>query len=377
MKTSLLLKSIRLISHTSWKAQYFARTQHCPFTVNLVAPSSFDAKSLLLLTTPSLLRDATEKSLQLYEQKDLQIVIASVDTVLPNFYRHGVSELWMDSYMDIKFSERLEEENIRRRSQIIKGRTPQVVRNTWEIIDSSLSVDLDQNTSISLKLATTVFSTGRLVSLFYLQPHRLNEGHENSGQYLCDLKVALPKNIKSTNSKLEVEDCWIPLYEPGTELAITDCTGNLIKSINGEPASLFLQDNDKLLSVGSRETKVYVKLIPNGTQEEKRYEIIAGGGEWGAKANILALTPDARPQKNDRLQIYMVPPETDYTKKYTQGFLSDKFVFECSPEEVSYHSQTPSKALTLENVFGGGSENGFYCNEVQHKSKGERVYISL
>lgn len=377
MKSSLFLKTIRLISHTSWRARYFTRTQHCPFTVNLVPPSNLDAKSLLLLTTPSLLRDVTEKSLQLYEQKNLQIIVASIDTVLPNFYRHGVSELWMDSYMDIKFSERLEEESINQRSQIIKGRTPQTVRNTWELIDSSLSLELDQNTNISLKLATTVFSTGRLVSLFYLQPRGLDENHENSGQYLCDLKIALPKDIKSSNSKFEAEDCWIPLYEPETELTITDCTGNLIKSINGEPASLFLQENEKLLSVGSRETKVYVKLIPNGTQGEKRYEIIAGGGEWGAKANILALTPDARPQKNDRLRIYMVPPETDCTKEYAQGFLSDKFVFECSPEEVSYHSQTPSEAITLENVFGGGSENGFYCNGVQHKSKGERVYISL
>ncbi|CUM46317.1 uncharacterized protein AC631_02460 [Debaryomyces fabryi] len=372
--------SIRKFSLYRPLSEIYTKTSINPVNFRLSPPTNFEAKSLLLLSTPSLLTQLIEESIHLYQSNGIQVIAAGIDCVVPNSQRHGVSEMWLDEYIKINNSVKLEDRDDEN-SQIRERDGIHVVQasKNWKTIDSNFSINIHPDSKVDLKLANTIFSNSNLVTLFYFQPSHLN-GQSNSGQTLCDLDVTLPSNLFKKSPKIESEDKWTPLYDSNSEpLIITSCTGNLVKLINKKSAAGFLEQNDRLMSIGSKDTQVFVKLYKKDLDVGQRFKVIAGGGEWGTKANILAISPEAKVDSGDRIEFFMLTPEDRFTTaaEMNNESLSNKLTFECSYEERSYLLDNMDDSIIMENVFGCGSENGFIYNNVQHLSTGERISISL
>lgn len=358
----------------------YTKTSINPVNFQLSPPTKFAPKSLLLLSTPSLLTQLIEESIHLYQDNGIQVIAAGIDCMIPNSHRHGVSEMWLDKYIEINDSVKLEErDDINNQPKERDGVHVVKANKNWKNIDSKFSINIHPDSKIDLKLANTIFSTTNLVTLFYFQPSHLGE-QSNSGQTLCDLRVTLPADLFKESPKIESKDKWTQLHDSNSEpLIITSCTGNLVKLINKKSAAGFLEQNDRLMSIGSKDTQVFVKIYKKGLNIAQRFKVIAGGGEWGTKANILAISPEAELDVGDRIEFFMLTPEDRFstTAKFDDASLSHKLTFECSYEERSYGLNNNDDTVVMENVFGCGSENGFMYNNIQHVSAGESISISL
>lgn len=361
----------------------FAKTSINPHAIELKPPTSFNPKSLILFSTPTQLLNVIEKSIDLYQKDDLQLFVAGVDSVVPNSEKNGISELWLDEYIKITHSVLLDEKDAKNKTPRSRdGINIVTAKENWKKIESSFEISLNKTNKINTTLANTVFQTDNLVTLFYFQPSTLSEGQENSGQTLCDLSVSLPETSISFG-KTTSSDSWTPLYDENSEpLIISKCTGNLVKGINKKPASKYLEDNTKLMSLASKDTQVFIKLYKKGQTSNlpQKFEVIAGGGGWGAKADMLAISPEAKPEIGDIVEFFMLTPQDRFNKEATKVLydsINNTFQFDCAFEDVSYEDSISGKTKEVENVFGCGSESGFKYNDTNYKSAGEKVSISL
>lgn len=298
----------------------------------------------------------------------MQVVVAGVDSVVPNGVRNGLSELWMDDYMDISSSVHLNQKDLKT-VRDADGVSLVSARENWKSINAVLRLGVAPEQTLDLSLANTAFSTNTLATLFYFQPKQLQgkDGDKNMGETLCELTVNLPP-LEPALSPPQSIDRWTSLSE-GDNLVITECTGNLVKKINTLPAAKFLEHNEALMSIKSKDTKVYVKVHQKtGT---KKYEVIAGGGGWGVKADLLAISPEAKLKKGDRLEFFMVTPE-DRFLGFRAAVVSNQILFECTPEATQYE-EAPKAEQLVDNLFGCGCEHGFLHNGVNCKSPGESL----
>lgn len=339
-------------------AKYFARTTVTPGTGSLLAPTHFAPKLVILLSTPQNLPTAIENAIAFYQLIQMQVVVAGVDTVVPNGARNGISELWLDEYLDIGNSQLLEKDK------------PENAKTNWKPVEATLSLDIGRDVDVSL--ANTAFTTNNLATLFYFQPQALQQKTKdpNMGEMLLGLSVKLPK-LEPALAEPQSVDRWTQLTTE--ELIVSECTGNLAKKINGEPASKVLQNNEQLMGIGSKDTKVYVKIHRAGST--KKYEVIAGGGGWGVKADLLAVSPEAKLQVGDRLEFFMVTPSDRFTEMKSAVVLN-QFLFECTPEATSYSAELTGRQA-LDNVFGCGCESGFSYDKVNYRSPGEALSFSF
>lgn len=350
-------------------AKFVARTTVAPKSNTLfLVPTEISAKSVVLLATPQNIPTVIENAINLYQYASMQVLVAGVDSVVPNGARNGVSELWLDDYITFKNSVPLtakDKEPERRESD---GINAVGAKTNWKQINASLRLQLGEN-SVDLSLANTVFATNHLATLFYFQPPALQKqtGDRNMGEILCDLTAIFPPLSPSLGTPVS-GDRWTPLTED-QNLVVTTCTGNLVKAINDGPAAKVLEENSELMSIASKETKVYVKVYRD--DECKKYEVIAGGGGWGAKADLLAISPEAKLQVGDRLEFFMITPDVRFSEM-NAALVSNQFMFESLPEATTYGDSVaaPQEVLSL---FGCGSEMGFVLDGVNHKSPGETV----
>lgn len=373
------LNSIRKLSACRLLSGIYTKTTINPLNFKLIPPTTFAPKSLLLLSTPSSLTQLIEESINIHQRNGLQVITAGIDCMIPNSKLNGISEMWLDNYIEINDSVQLDErDNLNDQPRASDGVNIVKAAKNWKIISSNLSINVSPDSKIDLKLANTVFSTANLVTLFYLQPSHLG-GQQNSGHTLCDLSISLPSDLFRSTPNVKLIDKWTPLFDSGSEsLVITNCVGNLVKSINGNSAASYLEQNDRLMSIGSKDTEVYVKIFKANLETAKRFKVIAGGGEWGSKASILAISPEAKLDVGDRIEFYMLTPEDRFSVAPVDNeTLHNKLTFECAYEEQSYGMGDTEDTVVLENVFGCGSVNGFNYNNIQHASAGERVSISL
>lgn len=348
--------------------QFFAKTSISPsLRTSLLAPTHFTPKSVVLLSTPQNLPFVIENAISFYQLIGLQVVVAGVDAVVPNGTRNGVSELWLDDYLTFGNSVNLTKKDSSPPLRESDGIHVVGAKTHWKNIDANFRLCVGDNT-VDLSLANTAFSTNTLATLFYFQPKHLqaNTNDPNMGEMLCELTVNLPPLDAEITGPMS-QDRWIQLTHE--ELKVTNSHGNLIKSINGQPAASFLEKNDRLMSLASKDTKVYVKLYSG--DDCKKYEVIAGGGGWGAKADLLAISPEAKPKNGDRVEFFMVSPEDRYSDM-TSAVVSNRIKFECIPEATSYGGDGPA-SQEVENLFGCGCESGFEVNGVNHRSAGEVV----
>ncbi|KAK6458777.1 uncharacterized protein RJT20DRAFT_123858 [Scheffersomyces xylosifermentans] len=383
---SLAKTGVRRLSSSSrnW-AEIYTRTTINPVNYKLNVPSKIKAESVIVVSTPSNLPQVIEEAINVFQSKKIQVCVAGVDSVVPNSSRNGVSELWLSKPFQIKSSVLLEDrDDLNNKPRESDGVNIVVARKNWKNIDSNLQVVLNEAATVDLKLANTVFSTNHLVTLFYFQPENEETHLYNSGQTLCDLTIELPKDTVPVGTEVKSYDRWTPLYDNSVEgpFLITNCIGNLLKQINNKSASGYLEKNNKLMSLGSKDTKVYVKLYKQNNPEKAfKYEVIAGGGGWGAKASTIALSPDAKLEKGDRVEFFMLTPSDRFSKQESEvagADLQGKLTFEATYEEQAYADGSEGKkAEVLENVFGCGSEEEFKFNGVKHSSAGERLTIDL
>lgn len=358
-------------------AQVYSRTTVNPSNYSLNVPSAFKPRSVVLLTTPTNLPQIIEQSIDIHQTKDIQVVVAGIDTMVPNWHRNGVSELWMDEPVQINHSVQLDErDDFDAQPNESDGIHIVVARKNWKSVDSKLKIALNEGTSVEMQLANTVFSTGNMVTLFYLDGKT-----SNSGQTLCELSMQLPTGIVMNDSQVLTTDRWQPLYDYTTEepFHISNCIGNLVKEVNGKSAAGYLESNNKLMSIGSKDTQVFVKIYSANDPAVHKYEVIAGGGGWGAKANIIALSPEAKPQKADRIEFYMLTPSERFSNALNTISVdkaSNSFIFESSYEQQGYEQESSDPEFQIEKLFGCGCEEGYVLNGVKHLSAGERLIVS-
>lgn len=352
------------------KAAFVARTTVTPQNGTWARiPTTIDAKSVIFLSTPQNLPATIENAISLHQKDGLQVVVAGVERTVPNAVSNGVSELWMDTPVQIGRSELLAEKDTKPVLRESDGINPVGAKVHWKTIEGNLNMDI-QGTCVNLTLANTAFATGTLTTLFYFD-NVLGLGQENMGQTLSSLHVKLPELAPRLLEPVSL-DRWTPLTA-GTELVVTKCTGNLVKGINNQPAAQYLEKNAKLMDIASKDTKVYVKVWRQ--EAFKKYEVIAGGGGWGAKADLLAISPEADLKKGDRLEFFMVTP-TDRFAQQTAAVVSRQFLFECAPEATGYKGHDTGTSQTVEDLFGGGGEAGFSANGVNYRSAGELLRLA-
>lgn len=364
--------------------QAFSKTTLNPTKYQLISPTAFTPKSLILLSTPSNLPQIIGDSINIHQKHNIQVIVAGIDGMVPNWHRNGISELWMDEMVKIKHSVQLDvRDDLNTQPHESDGINIVVARKNWKSIDSRLKVELNSETNVEMQLANTVFSTGNMVTLFYLQPESSPESSPNSGQTLCELSIELPSGILKEGTQVSTTDKWEPLYDYSTEepFYISNCIGNLVKEVNEKSAAGYLESNNKLMSIGSKDTQVFVKIYPqNHASSVHKYEVIAGGGGWGSKANIIALSPEAKLSKGDRVEFYMLTPTERFSKALNNISLdkvSNSFIFESSYEELGYEQESNESQTEVPNLFGCGCEEGYILDGVRHLSAGERLIISL
>lgn len=352
----------RSLGHTSRLCtQHFTKTTLAPHSFKLIPPTEFQPQSLLVFATPTNLTRVIDQTIKLYEQEKIPVVVAGVDSII-NSNRNGISELWSDEPIKINNYKILQDEpETLRESDGINVVSAKV---NWKNIESNFQINFGINT-LKINLSNTIFQTNKLVTLYFL-----NEFNDGSGRTLSDLSIDIPLETKILKSS----DKWIKLTD---KLVISDFKGNLLKSINNKSAASFLEQNKQLLAISSKETEVYCKIYSKSRDHPLKYEVIAGGGGWGAKANIIALSPEAKVSKGDLIEFYMLTPKDKATKE-TILFdeLINKFTLESTYEELSYNDDTTSEQI-LPGVLGCGSEQGFSYNGIKYASNGEVLTLQI
>lgn len=356
----------RLLSTSLAHLQSYSRTILNPKNYQLNVPLKFAPKSVVLLSTQSNLNQVIEESIRINQLHQIQVVVAGIDTVVPNSHPNGVSELWNDQKAAVNESVLLEErDDLNNEPKESDGLNVVSARKNWKIIKSMFNMDLG-DAKVEMNVGNSLFSTGNLVTLFFL-----DDKNVHSGQTLCELSISVP----ITTSDIQFVDKLTPLYDE--RFVITEFIGNIIKSIDYKSASGYLQDNEKLMSIGSKDTEVYAKIYPKNGAGFFKYQIIAGGGGWGTKASRIVLSTDARIDNGDGIEFFMLTPEDKIKRDDAVDVSKEQFIFESSYHEDTYTSGETGAApeTTLEGVFGCGSEDGFALNGVNCVSAGERVVI--
>lgn len=381
MMTKMLSNKVRGLK--SFNTSFVRFKSYMKTTLNTIdpeitIPTNFNAKSLLLLSTPSCLPRVIKEAIKLYDN-NIQVMVAGVDTVSPNSIRNGISELWLDGHFDVNNAITLKEvedasEPDRQPDGVnivtVKGRS-------WKKIDSKCNIQFNGNSNFSVPLANTLFNLNSIVTMFYLQPKFL-PNQETSDTILSDLSISLPKDTIN-ETLIKTYDKWTPLFDVNNHepLYITKSVGNLLKQINNKSAAKFLETNQELMQLASKDTEVYVKIYPKDTNVPYRYQVIAGGGGWGAKADTIALSPNAKFKAGDRIEFYMLTPADKFSNRSLIHEVDGKIILECSMKEDCYNENIVDVPNSVEHMFGGGSEEGFVYNDIQYISGGETVALTL
>lgn len=368
-----MLRSLRFLLVSS-------RTTISPAkTYSLRAPKDFTPKLVVVFSTP---QNVKHVIMELVEsmKKGIQVVVAGVDTVPAN-NRNGILELWMDEpliighHKELDLAEQYPEQQVHTHNgepcMLGHSHQHQHTHNAqeqlteaykWQKPDGKITINIG-TTHTTLALANTLFATQFANTMFFLE-----QGHPKAGQVLLELEITLPFERSTT----VVHDEWEPLFD-GAKMEITSVAGNLLKQVDGQLCAGLLQKNQRLMLAG-KELEVYVKIFPKDGSEPQRYKCIASGGAWGAKKDIVALNPEATPQKGDRVLFYLLAPERRFLPPPALPYFG-VISFECSPEQVGYDTPRQDEQ-TLTHVFGAGSEQGFVTNGIIHESAGETVVIA-
>ncbi|ODV61177.1 ribosome biogenesis protein NOP53 [Ascoidea rubescens DSM 1968] len=311
----------------------------------------FEPKSLVLATTPNNCNEMIDIVDKIQKQfNDLSVFLVTVDSIGNKFkIRNGISELWLEEDIEIEKSELLHSGIP---TDVDSGVIEEINYNRneikWKSIENYYKIEIPilmneksrfvKNLNIQSYLSNTLFNNGEIVTMFYmLSPKKIEQVEEkqknNSNKFLSYLSIKLPVlRPKAINNKLIYHFKLLEEIPINYRMVITNCKNNLLKEINNEAASLFLQNNETIKKIQTKEFRIFATVVRKNNKigEEnnlkvfdERYEVIAGGGEWGDKANILVLSPEAELEEGDELKFWMLDPKRieEYEKERESGSL--------------------------------------------------------
>lgn len=300
-------------------------------------------KSILAVATPQYADQLPQLA---KEFPDVQIITAAVDSVGYGLQRSGFGWCVMEQPVKVLDKVKLQESKNKR---------------NWDMAVSALRLTAGK-TDIILPTANTLFTTGQKSALFF--------GEEGP---FDGLHLALPFS-------LQVQGGYRPLLPITEQLTITSCAANMLKSVDKKAAASHLEESSELMTLPANERVVFAEI--NG---KDYYKVTAGGGGlWSPRTRMLVLDPAAKPKVGDKVRFCLSTGRelTAETLKYLEAQYSeyedsDAFVFECVPPQESLEEK-PLKEVGRQGfqaVFGVGSEQGFFINDLRHEVMGETVWL--
>lgn len=402
----------------------------------------FKADSVFLVATPShsvALADYIGKL-----SDGTEAIGAVVDSLAYGAQRNGISALLLKSLdennkqlIEVKEAIKLQSDEEQLQNALGKpsARGVRTARNPWTQTQAYLSVSIptataDQDATISIPLANTIFNAGIETTLLYNLGKSAGVNEPLNRELLSSLHVRLP--CFSFSQKERNQKSWQGICTPissvvntksvapllklttGGPHKITAVKSNMLKKIDNKPAAGFLEscvaimaptkpDNmgNPSLPDNANERKVFATVVEKqeGKPEKTfRFQVIAGGGgTWSPRASMLVLDPHAAPKVGDSIEFYLSESSEIYEKGIYQKLLEDngielegntqdennvKIVMECAPVlEELYGYQGRSGLVDypenseLNGVFAFGSEQGFLVEDVKYNVPGEILEI--
>ncbi|CCH45883.1 Kleisin, abnormal closure, protein 2 [Wickerhamomyces ciferrii] len=312
---------------------------------------SFTPRSLILLSNSRNIQKATQDILELSNasqalsrvldiiklsnsNQSLSLVLASVDSV----YQDYTSEIWLSKPLTFQDALTLDENG-----------------DKFQQHKTQLTFDFHKD-QIKLPLVRTDPFTDFPYTLCF----KLQDG--SFSPILSELSISLPlipSEVKSKTSLEVIHQDWF---------RITSHLDNMIKTINGKPASEILLSKLKDANLGKTQESVFLELRSKGVSINK-YEVIAGGGEYGAKSEMLVLNCDKLPQA-ENLEGRFLCSIGNVDNQNPKGLII---------EQVSDDSRIvlKDKDILLDNHLRIGNEAGFEYNEVNFKARDDQVELQF
>lgn len=195
-------------------------------------------------------------------RKDLQIVYAALDST----HQDSIGEVWFDEPMEInsgKFA---------------------VTKDKESRTDNSISLNFTQH-QIQIPLVRTTGFTDYDYTLF----SNINDAGEFQNFTELDLTLPVKTRFASFHSNQKHISDWF---------RITNHLDNVVTKLDDQPASQVLMDALKHHNLQNVAQKLYVE-ITAPRLEYNVYEIVAGGGEYGERSEMLVFGCPSLPQYND------------------------------------------------------------------------------
>lgn len=295
-------------------------------------------KAIIAVSTPELASQLRPLASQF---PAIQTVAIACDSVPLGVQRNGFSWLVLEKQIEM--------------CQLTPLRPSQ--SRQWEIKRSSLIMETPSST-INLPAANTLFTTGIESEL-----------HVGNSSHLDLAKILLPCDFRK---KTSIE----PLQQLTPSLKITGCTDNMLKTLDGEPASSFLQNLPELQTKLGH--SVYAGISSNGESPAYVKVVAGGGGSWSVRSKMLVLDPQGpTPRVGDHIQFFLATGTLDASQQSQLRSCIDQTVVEVAPQAESIHE--PPYLQFRQNdflpVFGFGSEAGFTLNGLQHNVQGESIHF--
>ncbi len=178
----------------------------------------------------------------------------------------------------------------------------------------------EEGASCTVHAANTVFSTGQVSTALC------------HGQRAPGLRIQLPGLGKPRMT--------MPLQQISDWQRITDVQGNIIAMLGDSPAAKTLNE----LQPG---TDVYVRF--KGKEDTVR--VIAGGGEWGHRAGLLALDDDYAPACGEEMSFFLAGKGREEVRGV---------VFGVEDTERQEQEETEEEERAEEGLFGAISRKGLF-----------------
>ncbi|KAK9365272.1 hypothetical protein V1509DRAFT_612710 [Lipomyces kononenkoae] len=371
----------------------------------LIQKPQFTPASLLLITTP-------QYANELYSfiadgSLPFSVYGAVVDVVPPGGKRDGISHLWTSQPITLSHSNSTplslarsqntltRQQNDSRVDTAARGRYVSKGGQQWALSKLYLSLAFNNGAkNVRLQSASTIFETGVEGIL------AAREAGAAEPELYGTMELDIPLNIsfegRERTAALEVLENKSMLEGESSTMYITAKKDNIIKTINGRPASSFLEASlaASLFLEGPppMETRFRSKEAENQKNrsvyavldDKTRYKVIAGGGGWGARAGMLVLDPEAEIREGAKIQFWISVANNAKDQLDSEFDFGDdqkgKICFECvAPVQFleELENQQESTEIALEDVFGAGSENQFFVGHKKFDVHGESCVASV
>ncbi|KAK9241416.1 hypothetical protein V1525DRAFT_384814 [Lipomyces kononenkoae] len=366
----------------------------------LIRQPQFTPASLLLITTPQYANELysfiADGSLA------FSVFGAVVDVVPPGGKRDGISYLWTSQPIKLSRSNSTplslaRSQNPHTRDYPVepaaRGRYVSKGGQNWVLNKLYLSLAFNNGAkNVRIQSASTIFETGVEGIL------AAREAGATEPELYGTMELDIPLNIsfedrERTPALVVLENKSMLEGEPST-MYITSKKDNIIKTINGRPASSFLEASlaASLFLEGPppMETRFRSKDADNQKNrsvyavldDKSRYKVIAGGGGWGARAGMLVLDPEAEIREGAKIQFWVSTSNGKDQLDSELDFGDDqkgKMYFECvAPVQfLEELEQQESTEVALDDVFGAGSEHQFLVGHRKFDVHGESCVASV